>query len=216
MNAFKGYPFHPAHQDMRLYYIIQLAYHSHSLLVHLWTGRDRNDFVEMALHHFCAMFLVGFSYYNNFIKIGAVVLFVHDIADVVGYAVKCAVDTNYTALTLSIYVTLLASWGYTRLYVFPFFVLRTIMIEGKALIPQEHYNRAGYWCFEWMLSILQILHVYWYGLFILMGIAFLSTGKTEDIQHKVGTEDDWKEEGTPGARLVMNNDKLNANKIKGQ
>jgi hypothetical protein len=71
----------------KLYYMVQMSYHSHSLLWQL-TMTARNDFVEMVLHHCCALFLVGFSYSANFMRIGVLVLVVHDVGDVVGYAIK--------------------------------------------------------------------------------------------------------------------------------
>ena len=75
----------------------------------------------------CAVWLV------RAVKIGSLVLFVHDIADVVGYAIKMSVDTQYTKVTLTLYAMLLVVWGFTRLYVFPFYILGTIF-SGKLLL----------------------------------------------------------------------------------
>ncbi len=68
------------------------------------------------------------------VKIGSLVLFVHDIADVVGYSIKASVDTQYTKVTLTLYVSLLVVWGFTRLYVFPVYVLGSIFYGMSHLL----------------------------------------------------------------------------------
>ena len=54
-------PYHVVPEDVRLYYMISLAYHTHSLIFHV-SGERRNDFMEMILHHTCTIFLMSFSY----------------------------------------------------------------------------------------------------------------------------------------------------------
>ena len=39
-----------------------------------------------------------------------------------------------------------------------------------------------------LLCVLQALHVYWYTLFLQMGLAFLKSGKTEDTQVESATQ----------------------------
>jgi len=85
--------------------------------------------------------------------------------------------------TLTVYLSLLAAWGYLRLYVFPFEIIIPI-IANKYPVIHESLQKDGNFLlfFMYMLVTLQVMHVLWYGLFIKMGLNFLSTGKTEDIQ----------------------------------
>jgi len=94
------------------------------------------------------------------------------------------------SVTLSLYVSLLVVWGFTRLYVFPAYILGSIFYEGHQLMPPEHYHRSSYRYFEGMLYILQCLHIYWYLLFWIMGVQFLKTGKTVDTQQNPGAKFD--------------------------
>ena len=180
-TAWNGWPYSAITDSVKRYYLLSLSYHVHSLVFHVLTAR-RNDFIEMTLHHCCAVLLVVFSYYVNWVRLGSVVLFLHDIADVWAYSVKAVVDTKYTALTLSAYAGLLVAWGYTRLYVYPMHVITHAVIPGT---PQSFVWLTGYF----MIWTLQLLHVYWYTLFLIMGYRFVVSGKTVDIQQKAGEAD---------------------------
>lgn len=179
-NAWTGWPYSSVSWALKRYYLLELSYHTHSLVFHLFTIH-RNDFVEMTLHHTCAVVLVTFSYFANWVRVGSLVLFLHDIADVTAYSVKAVVDTRYTYVTLSAYAALLAAWGYTRLYVFPFCVIPHAVVPGEVTVAWI----TGYV----MIWTLQALHVYWYALFLIMGYRFAVSGKTVDIQQKAGEED---------------------------
>jgi hypothetical protein len=180
-TAWNDWPYSEVSTAVKSYYLIELSYHAHSLVFHLFTIH-RNDFVEMTLHHTCATLLVVFSYYANFVRLGSLVLFLHDIADVMAYSVKAVVDTKYTTATLMAYAGLLISWGYTRLYVLPFHVIAASSIPGVG-------NSFVWLTSYFMIWLLQFLHIYWYILFLIMGYRFLVSGKTVDIQQKAGETD---------------------------
>lgn len=180
-HLWTDWPYSEMTDSVKTYTLIELSYHAHSLVFHLFTIH-RNDFVEMTLHHTCAVLLVVFAYFANFVRVGSLVLFLHDIADVMAYAVKAVVDTKYTKITLTAYAGLLISWGYTRLYVFPFHVISATRIPGA---------EVGFvWVTSYfMIWLLQCLHIYWYTLFLIMGYRFAISGKTVDIQQKAGETD---------------------------
>jgi hypothetical protein len=190
-NCWVDYPFPVPLPSLKEYYMVELAYHVQSLLYHLFMPH-RNDFLEMTLHHSCAIFLVAFSHFQAYARVGSLVLFIHDVADILSYAIKAVVDTEYTKVTLFVYINLLVVWGVTRLYVLPFYILRTILYDGHQMIPPEHYARAGYRYLEGMLYILQCLHIYWYFLFIIMGYQYTKTGRTVDIQQKAGAAKEYE------------------------
>jgi hypothetical protein len=138
--------------DLKIYYQISLGYHLHSLAYHSFWTKRRNDFIEMLLHHLVTVFLIGFSYMFNFLKIGLIVMLVHDVSDIPGYLVRIFVDTaNFNERSDRRSVPALA-------------------------------------IFLLMMSVLAVLHFYWYALFIRMGMMAASSGKTEDIVGKVGSK----------------------------
>ncbi len=195
---FEGHPYHPITSAVRSYYMLQLAYHAHSLLWQL-SLPSRNDFAEMVLHHICAVFLVAFSYLTNHTRSGTIVFLLHDAGDIVAYAIKASVDTPYTTVTLTFYAALLAVWGYTRLYLFPVFVVSTSIYAAPRLVHADVLPLVTV-C-SGLLAVLVVLHFYWYGLFIAMGIGFLRTGRTSDIQHRIDVT--HKSDGSTVADALM-------------
>jgi len=194
-NCFTDFPFSPEVPNLKLYYMIELGYHGQSLLFHLY-GEHRNDYLEMMLHHTCAVLLVLFSYFSNFLRIGSLVLFVHDIADVFAYALKTAVDTRYTKVTLFFYTGLLIVWAYARFYCFPGLIISGIYDAIHDVNPEWYFSLEWSY-FLGMLYILLFLHIYWYCLFLLAGYSFFRTGVTQDLQHKVGGEVKVKKPRSP-------------------
>lgn len=95
-----------------------MGYHVHQFFSHAMYPA-RNDFVEMMLHHVVTLFLYGISYLANMTLGGAVVMFLHDWADIFTSFVRCFTETTLTPLSVVSALGMTISWFYTRLYVFP-------------------------------------------------------------------------------------------------
>jgi len=191
-DTWHKYPFNHVSWAVKRYYLIQLGYHIHDLLFHCFWAERRNDFLEMLLHHVITLFLVGLSYIMNYLKIGTLVMLLHDMSDVFVYASKALVDTKYVVLTLIAYLGLLIFWAFGRLYVYPFWVLHNAWYEGYPLI-----HGAAYFFFPAVFSLLA-LHVYWYFLFLQMGLHFVSKGETVDLQQKINQKEKFGRKTSPG------------------
>jgi ceramide synthetase len=64
--------------------MIQLANHIYSMMELILLGKEIEiKFWEYLLHHFLAVCLIFFSLTHNFVIVGAIVLAVHDVSDVV-------------------------------------------------------------------------------------------------------------------------------------
>jgi len=175
-----SYPLVELDPGIKPYYMVQLAYHGHSFLFQ-FRMTHRADFVEMVLHHVITLFLISFSYLNNFTRIGTLVFLTHDFSDLFGYATKCLVDTNASGLVLTAYGGLLLSWGFCRLFVFPAYIINTGLY-----IADNSWD--GYWILNCMMIVLLCLHAYWFILFLKMGFTFASKGVAEDIVDKTKSE----------------------------
>jgi len=161
---YENYPWFEVDEDLRNYYMIQFAYHSHSL-IYQFTLIKRGDFLEMLLHHVVTISLISFSYLNNYMQYGTLVLLVHDIPDIFTYLIKIAVDTQHRMLNVVCFYLLVFSWGIGRLFIFPFVLIYSTIFEAS---PHVY----GYTFFNLFLLSLLCLHIYWYYLFVKIGMRF--------------------------------------------
>ena len=109
-------------QSVKTYYLITLGYHVNQIRMVFWAyavGEAKNDWAEMTLHHFLTIGLYVFSYLLNFIKIGSVIMFLHDWCDIWSPFTKIWVETEYKKLTVIGAVMTWSLWIWTRLIVFP-------------------------------------------------------------------------------------------------
>ena len=99
--------------------------------------------------------------------------------------IKSIVDTDKTPLITFMYLMLLVSWAYTRLFVLPCHLIYAAIRH----LSHNHLDVVVVFVLPMiaMLCILVVLHVYWYFLFIVMGYTLVKKGVAEDIQHAVGS-----------------------------
>jgi uncharacterized membrane protein len=91
-------------------------------------------------------------------------------------------DAGRTALTLSVYMSVVLSWAYTRLFVLPYHLIATSVFT----LPRTNPEVPGIFKdpMNIMLCILIVLHAYWYYLILAMGANFLHQGVVDDILEK--------------------------------
>jgi hypothetical protein len=152
------YPFQSYNVNLKYYVLIQGGYQL-QVFVYEMFQTHRIDLIEMVLHYCVVTLLIFFGYLLNYVRVAAVVLFCHNISDLLAYACKVFVDTPYKTLTVSLYVLLLVAWAYTRFYFFPLVVIQSYAKEAPSLIATEHM--WGWSWFIFLLFTLMMLHVYW-------------------------------------------------------
>ncbi|KAM3568026.1 hypothetical protein VYU27_009842, partial [Nannochloropsis oceanica] len=114
-----GYPLQAVPSPVVFYYAYQLGNYLH-LSLFQFTDTKRSDFWEMFLHHAATLFLIAFSWLSCFIRIGTLVMIVHDLSDVF---LETAKIFNYTSrsrpwaqvVTDSLFVCFAVSFFLTRL-----------------------------------------------------------------------------------------------------
>jgi len=131
------------------------------------------------------LILLIISFLNNYLRMGAVVLFLHDISDIFSYGCKIYVDTKHIKLTLFFYVSLVLTWFWTRLYVFPFEVILQCFTNNIWARPEL----VGYMIIAICLFTLLCLHVYWIVLILNIGVRFITSGEADDMQDAERNED---------------------------
>ena len=147
--------------------MLNLSYHIEStIMMFIYPG---NDFYEMLCHHTMALLIISIGYITNYNNIGVPFLLVIDNADIFVGMIRVVIDVAHSAVTFIIYLLILISWGYTRLYLFPF------EIVGKASLQTFKYAEGRltpHYFITSMFFILWILNIYWYALLLRMGYRF--------------------------------------------
>uniref|UniRef100_A0A8D0EBG7 Ceramide synthase 3 n=1 Tax=Salvator merianae TaxID=96440 RepID=A0A8D0EBG7_SALMN len=126
------------------YYMLEMSFYL-SLLFTLGTDTKRKDFRAHVVHHLAALALMFSSWSANYIRLGTLVMLVHDIADVPLEAAKLFNYARWEKTCSALFVTFAITFFISRFIFFPF--CTTVVM--------------AYFVFNGQLLILQALHIYW-------------------------------------------------------
>ncbi|KAM8939351.1 ceramide synthase 2-like [Pelodytes ibericus] len=196
-----NYPHQPLISSLFWYYILQLGFYS-SLLLTLAFDVKRKDLKEQVVHHFATIFLITFSYCANYIRAGTLVMLLHDSADHILELAKMFNYTKWKRVCDVLFIIFAAVFMVTRLFLFP-----TRIIYSTFYYSMEIFQPFfGYYFFNVLLMILQILHVFWAYMILRMAYRFTFVGTVEnDVRSDIeeseesGQENDKSSESTNGA-----------------
>jgi len=124
--------------SVHVLYVIQMAIWIVTAFSHQFFEERHKDYAMMWVHHLVTIALIGLSYTMGYVRIGVLVLLMHDSSDIVIDLLK---TTNYMKLEgLShlflvelCFVTNLFTWGYSRLYLYGYHVV----YMGGWVAPRE-------------------------------------------------------------------------------
>lgn len=156
--------------------LVTQGYHLGSLITHFLEDR-RNDFVEMALHHTVTIYLFSGCYLMNSMEIGAVIAFLHDMADITTPLCKGFGESKYKTATIVVFFMNMVVWAYTRLVVFPW-IIYNILFNITSDFNGEPLMRPY---FAYLLSCLAVLHYYWMYMMLVLLNNYIKTDQTEDM-----------------------------------
>jgi ceramide synthetase len=178
-------PYQPQERKVVIYYMIQIGSAICTFVLRFKQNHTRNNYSELLLHDMATIMLLSMSYLNNYLRMGSVVLFLHDISDIFSYGCKIFVDTVHEYITLFFYFGLVSTWFYTRIIIYPFEIILQCFTNNIWARPEL----VGYMIIAICLSTLLCLHIYWIIVFISIGTKYLRTGEADDLQDTEKTED---------------------------
>ncbi|KAK7494277.1 hypothetical protein BaRGS_00014559, partial [Batillaria attramentaria] len=158
-----GWPEHNVTPDMYWYYMVQAGFYL-ALSLSLFTDVKRKDFTEMIVHHIATLGLMFFSWMNNFVRIGSLVLLVHDCVDPIMEAAKMAKYIKKEALCTFLFVVFLLTWVVTRMTLYPLRIVNSTLFEATPVIGMCNV----YYVYNTLLITLQILHIIWFYFILLI------------------------------------------------
>ena len=72
----------------------------------------------MSFHHLITLELIAFSYINNYYRVNALVLWMHDLTDVFIYFERIVMEVGKANWTILVFFMVNVTMIYTRIYVF--------------------------------------------------------------------------------------------------
>ncbi|XP_077128901.1 ceramide synthase 6 isoform X3 [Ranitomeya variabilis] len=139
-----------------------------------WYNYPYQDFGIMFLHHLATISLITFSYVNNMVRVGTLVMCLHDMADVLLEAAKMANYSKCQKLCDLLFVVFAVVFVIARLGVFPLWILNTTLFESWEIVGPY----PSWWVFNLLLLLLQSLHLFWSYLIVKIACKAISRGKT--------------------------------------
>lgn len=169
----------------RFVYCLVLGFYLQAVpMLFLWETK-RKDRLEVFAHHVATIILIAYSYYLNLTRVGVMVLVCHEANDIFLEAAKMARYAKHESLTTGIFVSFMLSWFTTRVFMFPYFVIRSTLFESVARARElgvEKSIRPHHTILNFFLIFLYCLHVYWSYLILRIAIKQLTTGGADDIR----------------------------------
>uniref|UniRef100_A0A3Q1EXH6 Ceramide synthase 5 n=1 Tax=Acanthochromis polyacanthus TaxID=80966 RepID=A0A3Q1EXH6_9TELE len=156
------------------YYVTELAFYW-SLMFSQFTDIKRKDFLIMFIHHLATVGLISFSYVNNMARVGSLVLCVHDASDFLLEAAKLANYAKYQRFCDFLFIVFSVVFFITRLVIFPVWILNSTMFESWSIVGPF----PSWWLFNFLLLVLQVLHIFWAYLIARIALKAMLRGKDD-------------------------------------
>lgn len=203
-KVWEGYPIQSIVPSQYWYYIIELSFYW-SLLFSIASDVKRKDFKEQIIHHVATIILLSFSWFANYVRAGTLIMALHDSSD---YLLESAKMFNYAGwknTCNNIFIVFALVFIVTRLVIMPFWILHCTLIYPLELYPAFF----GYYFFNVMMAVLQMLHIFWAYFILRMAHKFITGKLVEDERSdREETESSEGEEAAAGAgaksRLLAN------------
>lgn len=185
-----GYPFQPISNDVWWYYMIELSFYW-SLTFSQFVDVQRKDFWVNFVHHIATILLMCFSWANNLLRAGTMVLAIHDAADFWMEAAKMARYCKRNNLCTFFFAIFTVVWFVTRVGLFPYRIVFPGLIDAPALIVFY----TAYFVFNMLLLLLLMLHVFWSIMILRILVLTIKSGEADDVR---SDDEDEEEEASDG------------------
>lgn len=145
----------------RVYYFLEVSYYIYCSIALFFEPKGR-DFVQMLVHHIVTLSLMLLSYYFCYLRIGIVVMVLHDVADPVLEVAKLC---NYFGFRLAanvVFSVFAAVFIYTRNYLFPKKILLVVWrARGKYYLVDLFFA---------LLASLEVIQLIWSAVIVRMAL----------------------------------------------
>lgn len=191
VECWVGWPKQNVTNDVYWYYLVELAFYWSLIFTLIWDPK-RADFYQMLVHHVATIVLMNFSWLVNFVRIGTLVLIVHDVADPLLELTKMVNYLKWKRTTDCIFVVFGISWITSRHIVFPYAILYSTTFEILSVFGEPTFFN---YFFNFFLYLLLALGFMWTYHLIKAVVKKLSEGEVTDTRSDSETPESPVENG---------------------
>ncbi|XP_054835950.1 ceramide synthase 4-like isoform X2 [Eublepharis macularius] len=173
-ECWTGYPQQPLVPSIAAYYMLQLSFYC-SMVITLPFDVKRKDINQRILHHAATIFLITYSFCANYLRIGTLVMIIHDASDCFLEPAKVFNYLKWHWTCNTLFIAFAIIYLFTRLRLFPSYVLYNTYYYFMEL----YQPFFGYYFMNALLMVLHLLHLFWCYLVIQMLYKFILCGKIE-------------------------------------
>ncbi|XP_003744655.1 ceramide synthase 1 [Galendromus occidentalis] len=196
------------HRDIYLLYMIEVSYYIHGLYTLFVHDVWRKDSPVMATHHIICILLLWLSYVQRCHNVGILVLFLHDVSDIILEFLKIVIFMRnrqgrqyrvYKFIGDLAFIVLISSWALSRLYYYP---LKAMYSTSSLLLATKNEDvlTSCSMIMNHMLYVIFIMDVYWF-ILISMILFKAMTGSLEDGVDDIREDDVAEREKAPKPTL---------------
>lgn len=154
------------------YLAISMAFYWSITFSHFFEAK-RNDFWQMFAHHLVTLLLFILSIISYYHRLGCMINLLHDTADIILQAGKCARYAKNDKLTDKIFVVFITVWIVTRLGMLPRIIYFTLNDKiGESSI---------YYSCNALLIILLSMHIRWTIVIIQIALKSVKSGRVIEL-----------------------------------
>ncbi|TKY69466.1 LAG1 longevity assurance-like 3 [Spatholobus suberectus] len=178
-------------------YMYAAGFYSYSILALIFWETRRSDFVVSMGHHVSSVILIVLSYIFRFVRVGSVVLALHDASDVFMETAKMSKYSGAETIASIAFALFVLCFTIMRIIYYPFWILRSTSYEVVLALKKDlEDGPIYYYVFNTLLYFLLVMHIYWWVLMLRMLVKQMQErGKvSEDIRSDSEDEDEHKHE----------------------
>jgi hypothetical protein len=193
-NGLAGAPPYHCTREVRAYYVCEFGYYA-TMLVTIFFKKRKKDFKEMVFHHLVTSILILVSYANWHLRIGIIVMMIHNLFDPFLNIAKMA----HYAFTGPAHVIADISFGIgavvfliTRLIMYPCAIYST-WAYGTGIDGEEGFLKLLLW-------FLYPVHIFWFVLILKVAQKALFSGQVQGDDRSDSEDDEVEPTKGPKGR----------------
>ncbi|KIK65318.1 hypothetical protein GYMLUDRAFT_38766 [Collybiopsis luxurians FD-317 M1] len=197
VDVWIDYPHTVLAGPVKIYYLTQLAFYLHQILI-LNAEARRKDHVQMMTHHIITVFLLWASYYYNFTRIGCLITLLMDMCDIFLPLAKMLRYLNLPQIFPDVtFGVFMVSWFVTR-HIYFVIAIKSVIFDLPRFVPFDWDPEHGYYLtkgshamFILCMLALEIIQMIWFAMILRIAWRVIMAGESasDDRSDEEGEND---------------------------